>query len=61
MIDKLVASLEEAVADIIVDGASIMIGGFGSAGMPTELIDALLRQGSSWRSAAGRHLADGCA
>jgi 3-oxoadipate CoA-transferase, alpha subunit len=45
MIDKIVASLEVAVADIV-DGASIMIGGFGSAGMPTELIDALLRQGS---------------
>src|ERR1700676_624861 len=45
MIDKIVASLEVAVADIV-DGASSMMGGFGSAGMSTELIDALLRQGS---------------
>jgi acyl CoA:acetate/3-ketoacid CoA transferase alpha subunit len=43
MINTIVASPEVAVADIV-DGASIMIGGFCSAGMPTELIDSLLRQ-----------------
>ena len=41
MIDKIVGSVETAVADIR-DGATIMIGGFGSAGMPAELIDALI-------------------
>ena len=41
MIDKIVGSVEAAVADIR-DGATIMIGGFGSAGMPAELIDALI-------------------
>lgn len=41
MIDKTVASAEAAVADIH-DGASVMIGGFGTAGMPDELIDALI-------------------
>lgn len=45
MIDKIVASVEAAVADIR-DGATIMIGGFGTAGMPAELIDALIAQGA---------------
>jgi 3-oxoadipate CoA-transferase alpha subunit len=44
VIDKTVASLSEAVADIA-DGASVMIGGFGTAGMPDELIDALIERG----------------
>jgi 3-oxoadipate CoA-transferase alpha subunit len=45
MIDKTVPSLEEAVAGIT-DGATVMIGGFGSAGQPAELIDALIAQGA---------------
>ena len=45
MIDKIVASPEAAVADIF-DGATVMIGGFGTAGMPSELIDALIAQGA---------------
>ena len=45
MIDKQVASVDAAVADVA-DGMTVMIGGFGNAGMPVELIDALLRQGS---------------
>jgi len=45
MIDKTVASLETAVAGIH-DGATVMIGGFGAAGQPTELIDALIAQGA---------------
>ncbi|MCT4711731.1 3-oxoacid CoA-transferase subunit A [Enterobacteriaceae bacterium H11S18] len=45
MIDKSVASPEEAVAGIG-DSATIMIGGFGSAGQPTMLIDALIAQGA---------------
>jgi len=45
MIDKTVATAREAVADIR-DGATIMIGGFGTAGMPSELIDALIEQGA---------------
>lgn len=46
MIDKTVASVEEAVAGIQ-DGATVMIGGFGRAGQPVELIDALINQGAS--------------
>ncbi|HYL90378.1 MAG TPA: 3-oxoacid CoA-transferase subunit A [Burkholderiales bacterium] len=45
MIDKFVASAEAALADIP-DGATIMIGGFGGAGMPVALIDTLIAQGA---------------
>jgi 3-oxoadipate CoA-transferase, alpha subunit len=45
MIDKTVATAKAAVADIR-DGATVMIGGFGTAGMPSELIDALIDQGA---------------
>ena len=37
--------MASAVADVH-DGATIMIGGFGSAGMPRALIDALIAQGA---------------
>lgn len=45
MIDKRVQSPAEAVADIR-DGAAVMIGGFGEAGSPIELIHALIDQGA---------------
>jgi len=45
MINKIVPSVAEAVADIR-DGATVMIGGFGTAGLPSELIDALIAQGA---------------
>jgi 3-oxoadipate CoA-transferase alpha subunit len=45
MINKFVASPEAALADIP-DGATIMIHGFGNAGMPVALIDALIAQGA---------------
>lgn len=46
MIDKTRDSVEAAVADIK-DGSTVMIGGFGRAGQPVELIDALIDQGAS--------------
>ena len=46
MIDKRVAGPAEAVADIF-DGARVMIGGFGEAGSPIELIHALIDQGAT--------------
>jgi len=45
MIDKFISSAAEALADVP-DGATVMIGGFGNAGMPAELIDALIAQGA---------------
>ena len=45
MIDKQVASVADAVAGTP-DGATVMIGGFGGAGQPNELIDALIEQGA---------------
>jgi 3-oxoadipate CoA-transferase alpha subunit len=44
MINKIVSSAREAVADVK-DGATVMIGGFGTAGMPSELVDALIEVG----------------
>ena len=46
MIDKRIRNAAEAVADIT-DGSSLMIGGFGEAGSPIELIHALIDQGAS--------------
>lgn len=46
MIDKTVESFAQAVADIH-DGATVMISGFGLAGMPDDLIDALIEKGST--------------
>ena len=45
MINKQVISLSEAVKEIH-DGATVMIGGFGEAGSPIELIHALIDQGA---------------
>jgi 3-oxoadipate CoA-transferase alpha subunit len=45
MIDKIVTTVEAALADVP-DGATVMIGGFGSAGQPAELIDGLIAQGA---------------
>jgi 3-oxoadipate CoA-transferase alpha subunit len=45
VIDKTLASFAAAVADVA-DGATILIGGFGNAGMPLELVDALIEQGA---------------
>jgi len=46
VIDKTVADAAAAVAGIP-DGSVVMIGGFGRAGQPVELIDALIAQGAS--------------
>lgn len=45
MINKQVETVQDAVGDIP-DGASVMIGGFGEAGSPTELIHALIDHGA---------------
>ncbi|NCZ47444.1 MAG: 3-oxoadipate CoA-transferase, partial [Betaproteobacteria bacterium] len=45
MINKILASAQEALSDVH-DGATILIGGFGSAGLPTQLTDALIAKGA---------------
>lgn len=45
MLNKIVPTLAAAVADIQ-DGSTILVGGFGNSGIPVELIDALIDQGS---------------
>ncbi|MYT74923.1 MULTISPECIES: 3-oxoacid CoA-transferase subunit A [unclassified Streptomyces] len=46
MTTRLCATPDEAVAGIE-DGSTVLVGGFGMAGMPVELIDALIRQGAT--------------
>jgi 3-oxoacid CoA-transferase subunit A len=42
--NKVVSSAEEAIQDVV-DGATIMVGGFGLCGMPENLIRALAQKG----------------
>lgn len=44
MIDKVVGSPDEAVADVR-DGSVVLVGGFGNVGVPVRLIEALVRLG----------------
>ncbi len=45
MLEKIVADCASAVAGVP-DGATVLVGGFGGAGQPMHLIDALLAQGA---------------
>ncbi|MDZ7643257.1 MAG: CoA-transferase [Woeseiaceae bacterium] len=45
MIDKKFSTAADAVSDIP-DGAIILVGGFGAAGSPVELLHALIDQGA---------------
>ncbi|OGA04580.1 MAG: 3-oxoadipate CoA-transferase [Betaproteobacteria bacterium RIFCSPLOWO2_02_FULL_62_17] len=45
MIDKIQGSLAAALAGVQ-DGSTVMVGGFGDAGLPNELVDALIVQGA---------------
>ena len=44
MLDKVVASADEAVSDVR-EGATLVVGGFGLCGIPENLIAALVRRG----------------
>ena len=44
VIDKVVASADDAVAGVR-DGDVVLIGGFGNVGVPVQLIEALVRLG----------------
>ncbi len=58
MIDKQVATVTEAVADIH-DGATVLIGGFGEAGSPIELIHALIDHGARGLTVASNNTGSG--
>jgi len=45
MINKIALSIADALADVK-DGSTVLIGGFGTAGIPNELIDGLIAQGA---------------
>ncbi len=45
MVDKIAPSVAEALAGVK-DGATVLIGGFGTAGIPAELIDGLIAHGA---------------
>ena len=45
MINKIANSVSEALTDVQ-DGSTVLIGGFGTAGIPNELIDGLIEQGA---------------
>lgn len=45
MINKIADSVAQALAGVK-DGATVLIGGFGTAGIPIELIDGLIAQGA---------------
>ena len=45
MINKIANSIREALQDIQ-DGSTVLIGGFGTAGIPNELINGLIDQGA---------------
>jgi 3-oxoadipate CoA-transferase alpha subunit len=58
MIDKTVATAAEAVS-VITEGSVVMIGGFGEAGSPIELIHALIDQGTGGLTAVNNNTGNG--
>ncbi|GAA2589242.1 3-oxoacid CoA-transferase subunit A [Winogradskya consettensis] len=52
------ASTDEAVAGVE-DGSTVLVGGFGMAGMPTHLIDALIRQGATGLTVVSNNAGNG--
>jgi 3-oxoadipate CoA-transferase alpha subunit len=58
MRNKVYATVDEAVADVP-DGASILFGGFGGAGFPNNLIQALARKGTQHLTAITNNCGSG--
>jgi 3-oxoadipate CoA-transferase, alpha subunit len=55
---QLCAGTDEAVAGVQ-DGATVLVGGFGMAGMPVALIDALIRQGATGLTVVSNNAGNG--
>jgi 3-oxoadipate CoA-transferase, alpha subunit len=49
---------DEAVAGVE-DGSTVLVGGFGMAGMPVDLIDALIRQGATGLTVVSNNAGNG--
>ncbi|MFB2600275.1 3-oxoacid CoA-transferase subunit A [Herbiconiux sp. P17] len=58
MISKVSPGIQDAVAGIE-DGSTVMIGGFGRAGQPVELIDALIAQGATGLTVVNNNAGNG--
>jgi 3-oxoadipate CoA-transferase alpha subunit len=58
MIDKIFPSAAAALADVA-DGATVMIGGFGTAGLPNEQTEALQAQGARELTIVNNHAGNG--
>ncbi|QWD81243.1 3-oxoacid CoA-transferase subunit A [Polynucleobacter sp. MWH-S4W17] len=58
MIDKTSASIYEAIKQIK-DGSTVMIGGFGTAGQPAQLIDALIEHGAKGLTVVNNNAGNG--
>ena len=55
---KVCDTADEAVADVA-DGSTVLVGGFGMAGMPVLLIDALIRQGATGLTVVSNNAGNG--
>lgn len=58
MTATIVATADDAVADVR-DGATVLVGGFGLAGMPVDLVDALIRQGATGLTVVSNNAGNG--
>ena len=58
MINKIRNTVADAL-DGIADGATVMIGGFGTAGIPNELIDGLIAQGAKGLTVVNNNAGNG--
>jgi 3-oxoadipate CoA-transferase, alpha subunit len=57
---SIVATTDEAVAGIA-DGSTVLVGGFGLAGVPMDLINALVRQGATGLTLVSNNAGNGTA
>ena len=58
MIDKIAASIADALSGVK-DGSTVLIGGFGTSGIPGELIDGLIAQGAKDLTVVNNHAGNG--
>ena len=58
MISKICADIATAIADMQ-DGATVMIAGFGRAGQPVDLIDALIENGATGLTVVNNNAGNG--